>query len=59
VRVPASTWDAALRYIQDPADTHRLGDSARARLLYCYAIPLYRPPPTPATGTPPIGSPSC
>ena len=41
-RVPASTWDAALRYIRDPADTARIADSAKGRLLYCYAIPLYR-----------------
>jgi predicted component of type VI protein secretion system len=41
VRVPASTWDAVLNCIRDPADTARLADSARGRLLYCYAIPLY------------------
>jgi TIR domain len=41
-RVPASTWDALLSYIRDPADAKRLADSARHRLLYCYAIPLYR-----------------
>jgi hypothetical protein len=41
-RVPASTWDAILSYIRDPADTARLADSARSRLLYSYAIPLYR-----------------
>ncbi len=44
-RVPASTWDAALsyiRYIRDPIDAARLADSARNRLLYCYAIRLYR-----------------
>jgi hypothetical protein len=41
-RVPASTWDAILSHIPDPADTARLADSARRRLLYCYAIPLYR-----------------
>ncbi len=41
-RVPASTWDAALSYIRDPADAARLADSARNRLLYRYAIPLYR-----------------
>ena len=48
-RVPASTWDAVLSHIRDPADAARLADSARSRLLYRYAIPLYRPPPTPAT----------
>jgi TIR domain len=41
-RVPASTWDALLSHIRDPADTARLADSAQGRLLYCYAIPLYR-----------------
>jgi TIR domain len=41
-RVPASTWDAALSLICDPADNARLADNARNRLLYCYVIPLYR-----------------
>jgi hypothetical protein len=41
-RVPAGTWDAALSFIRDSADAFRLGDSARDRLLYSYAIPLYR-----------------
>ena len=41
-RVPASTWDAVLSHVRDPADAARLADSARNRLLYCYAIPLYR-----------------
>ena len=41
-RVPASTWDAVLSHIHDPADTARLADSASDRLLYRYAIPLYR-----------------
>ena len=40
-RVPASTWDAIVSHIRDPADAARLADSARDRLLYCYAIPLY------------------
>jgi hypothetical protein len=35
------TWDAILSHLRDPADTARLGDSARGRLLYRYAIPLY------------------
>ena len=39
--VPASTWAALLTHIRDPADTARLADSARNRLLYCYAVPLY------------------
>ena len=41
-RVPASTWDALLSHIRDPADAARLAGSAEGRLLYCYAIPLYR-----------------
>ena len=41
-RVPASTWDAVLSHIGDPADTARLAGSAESRLLYRYAIPLYR-----------------
>jgi len=40
-RVPASTWDAVISHIRDPADAARLADSARNRLLYRYAIPLY------------------
>ena len=39
---PASTWDAILRHVCDPADAARLADSARNRLLYRDAIPLYR-----------------
>ncbi len=42
-RVPASTWDAAISHIRDPADTAQLADSARRRLLYRYAISLYWP----------------
>ncbi len=41
-RVPASTWDAVVSSIVDPADAARLAASARDRLLYRYAIPLYR-----------------
>ena len=41
-RVPASTWDALLLHLRDPADAVRLADSARGRLLYRYAIALYR-----------------
>jgi hypothetical protein len=41
-RVPAGTWDAVLSHIRDPGDTARLADSASNRLLYRYAIPLYR-----------------
>ena len=42
-RVPASTWEAFIRHLHDPTDTVRLANSAENRLLYCYAIPLYRP----------------
>ena len=41
-RVPASTWDAILNHVRDPADAARLAESAKDRLLYRYAIPLYR-----------------
>jgi hypothetical protein len=41
-RVPTSTWDAVLSHVDDPADASRLADSAKSRLLYRYAIPLYR-----------------
>jgi hypothetical protein len=41
-RVPASTWDALLGHIRDTGDADRLANSAMDRLLYCYAIPLYR-----------------
>jgi hypothetical protein len=41
-RVPASTWDALLSHLRDPTDAARLADSARGRLLYRYAISLYR-----------------
>jgi predicted negative regulator of RcsB-dependent stress response len=40
--VPASTWDAILGHIRDPADAARLTHSAMDRLLYRYAIALYR-----------------
>jgi hypothetical protein len=41
-RVPASTWEAIISYIRDPADAARIAGSAKNRLLYRYAIPLYR-----------------
>jgi hypothetical protein len=41
-RVPASTWDAILSHLRDPADAARLADSAVRRLLFRYALPLYR-----------------
>ena len=40
--VPASSWDATLSDISDRADTARLAYNAENRLLYRYAIPLYR-----------------
>ena len=40
-RPPATFWDALLSYLRDPDDAARLADSARDRLLYRYAIPLY------------------
>ena len=42
-RPPASAWDALRSYIGDPADAARLAASAWGRLLYRYALPLYRP----------------
>ena len=41
-RVPPSTWTAILGHIRGPTDTVQLADSARRRLLYGCAIPLYR-----------------
>ena len=41
-RVPANSWDALLSHIRDPADAARLARGAEGRLLYRYAIPLYR-----------------
>ena len=41
-RVPASTWETMLSHIRDPDDAARLAGRARNRLLYRYAIPLYR-----------------
>ena len=41
-RPPASTWDALLIHVHHPADARRLAGSARNRLLYRYARPLYR-----------------
>ena len=41
-RLPAGTWDAILTWVHDPSDAFRLAEGARNRLLYCYAIPLYR-----------------
>ena len=58
-RVPASTWDAVLSHIRDPADIARLADSARSRLLYRYAIPLYRHAADAGDGYAANGWPSC
>lgn len=41
-RVPTSAWDAMLAHLGDPDDALRVADCASARLLYRYAIPLYR-----------------
>jgi hypothetical protein len=41
-RVPGGTWDAILAHITDRDDITRLANSADSRLLYRYAIPLYR-----------------
>ncbi len=41
-RVPASTWEAVIGQVQDPADITRLAASAKGRLLHRYALPLYR-----------------
>ena len=41
--MPASTWDALLSHLHDPADAAAaLADIAQDRLLYRYSIPLYR-----------------
>ena len=58
-RVPATTWDAVLSHIRDPADTARLADSARSRLLYRYAIPLYRHAADAGDSPPPGGWSTC
>ena len=58
-RVPASTWDAVLSHIRDPADAARLADSARNRLLYRYAIPLYRHAADAGDGDAACGWPTC
>jgi hypothetical protein len=41
-RLPATAWDALVGHVQDPGDAARLARSAEDRLLYRYAIPLYR-----------------
>ena len=52
-RVPASTWDAVLSHIRDPADTSRLADSARPAAVITTPSRSTATPPTPATGMPP------
>ena len=42
MRVPASTWDALLSHVQDPADAVRVANGARNRLLYRYATSAYQ-----------------
>jgi hypothetical protein len=41
-RVPASTWEALLTHVTDPADAARLAGKAHDMLLYGYAIALIR-----------------
>jgi tetratricopeptide (TPR) repeat protein len=41
-RVPAATWQALISHTSDYGDLRRLADSAGNRLLYGYAMPLYR-----------------
>ena len=41
-RLPATTWEALIAHTRSLSDLTRLGYSANSRLLYCYAIPLYR-----------------
>lgn len=42
VRVPATTWRAFIAHTSDHGDLARLANSAKARLLYGYATPLFR-----------------
>jgi tetratricopeptide (TPR) repeat protein len=41
-RVPAATWQALISHTSDYGDLRRLADSAGNRLLYGYAMTLYR-----------------
>jgi tetratricopeptide (TPR) repeat protein len=41
-RVPAATWQALISHTSDHGDLRRLADSAGNRLLYGYAMTLYR-----------------
>jgi tetratricopeptide (TPR) repeat protein len=41
-RVPAATWQALISHTSDYGDLRRLADSAANRLLYGYAMTLYR-----------------
>lgn len=41
-RVPAAVWDAVVEHLTDTTDLVTVAGSASDRLLYRYAIPLYR-----------------
>ncbi|WP_285573218.1 hypothetical protein [Actinoallomurus iriomotensis] len=41
-KVPAGTWRAVVEQIGDKDDLERLAWSAEHRLLYCFAVPLWR-----------------
>ena len=56
---PPAPGTPFLAHIRDPADTARLADSARNRLLYRYAIPLYHYAAEAGDGAPPGGWPIC
>jgi hypothetical protein len=40
--IPASVWEAILGHLTDTDDLVQVAESASARLLYRYAVPLYR-----------------
>ncbi|WP_326943206.1 hypothetical protein OG439_24460 [Amycolatopsis sp. NBC_01307] len=40
--IPASAWEAVLHHLTDPDDLVQVAESASARLLCRYAVPLYR-----------------
>jgi hypothetical protein len=42
IRPPAQFWDACIEYLVDVDDLTRVANSAEMRLLYGYAVPLYR-----------------
>ena len=41
-RIPASVWEAVVGHLTDPDDLVQVAESASERLLYRYAVPLYR-----------------